>query len=343
MRRPANRAVLPVFLLCVIYLLVVAAGFIAPYDYALQTRDAVLSPPTKVHWIDSNGVFHFRPFVYRTIEDPERPNDLQEDKRVPYTIHFAALETQEDGSDFGRRLRLMGVDPPAHLFLLGTDELGRDVFSRLLYGGRISLLAGLFAASLSLGLATILGSIAGFYGSWIDMGIMRIAELFIALPWMYLLLALRSLLPLHMGPVRVFFIVVGLIGSLGWARPTRLVRGVALSLRERHYVLAARSFGASDAYLLRRHILPGIGWLLLTQAVLLVPHYVLAEVTLSFFGLGIGEPTPSWGSMLASLQQYRVLVSAWWMFSPGVAMVTVFLLYRALHDALQPDSVGAEL
>jgi len=163
------------------------------------------------------------------------------------------------------------------------------------------------------------------------------------LPWLYLLLALRALLPLHIDPVHVFFIVIALIGALGWARPTRLIRGMTLSLRERHYISAARSFGASDAYLIRRHILPAMSSLLFTQAALLIPQYVLAEVTLSFFGLGIGEPTPSWGSMLAALQQYRVLVSAWWLFAPGVLMAVVFYSYQALHDALRIDSSLAEL
>ena len=334
----------PIVCLVAIYALVFAAGFVAPYDYSQQNRDAILSSPTRVHWVDNQGAIHLRPFVYQRIDNSEERSEYQEDVTVRYPVRFFTQGAMDGvtGSVASHR-HLFGVGSPAHLFLLGTDDLGRDVFSRLLYGGRLSLLAGLFATMISLGIAIIFGSIAGFYGSWIDAGIMRLAELFLALPWLYLLLALRALLPLHTDPVRIFFIVIALIGTLGWARPTRLIRGMALSLRERHYVLAARSFGASDAYLIRRHILPGISGLLLTQSVLLIPQYVLAEVTLSFFGLGIGEPIPSWGSMLASLQQYRVLVSAWWMFSPGILMAMVFLCYRAIHDALRPDLSIAEL
>ena len=335
MRRPQKRLILPVVCLSTMYLVVLAAGFVAPYDYSQQNRDAILSPPTKIHFIDNNGTVHIRPFVYGTVENPKESSEYIEDLRTPYPVKFLIREPSEDVTGrFNERRRLFGVNPPARLFLLGTDDVGRDVFSRLLYGGRISLLAGLLASLLSLGLATIFGTAAGFYGSWVDAGIMRLAELFLALPWLYLLLALRALLPLHMDPISVFFVVTALIGILGWARPTRLIRGLALSLRERQYVWAARSFGASDIYLIRRHILPGIIGLLLTQAAVLIPQYVLAEVTLSFFGLGIGEPVPSWGSMLASLQEYRVLVSAWWMFSPGVLMAMVFFSYQTIHDAV---------
>ena len=342
--RLRKRILLPVVCLAVIHLVVLAAGFIGPYDFSQQNRDAILSPPTRVRWIDNHGTFHLRPFVYQGSERPEEPFEYQEDNTLRYPIRFFTVGSAgEMAGRSAKHRHLFGVDLPAHLFLLGTDDLGRDVFSRLLYGGRMSLLSGVLAASLSLSLATVLGSIAGFYGSWVDAIVMRVAELFLVLPWLYLLLALRALLPLHIDPIHVFFIVIALIGALGWARPARLIRGMALSLCDRHYVKAARSFGASDAYLIRRHILPAMSSLLLTQAALLIPQYILAEVTLSFFGLGIGEPIPSWGSMLASLQQYRVLVSAWWMFSPGVAMTIVFFSYRSIHDALRTDLSIVEL
>ena len=153
------------------------------------------------------------------------------------------------------RLHLFGT-MPRPLFLLGTDGFGRDQFSRLLHGGRVSLAAGLLAAALSLGAGWLLGALAGFYGRWADAAIMRAADVFLALPWLYLLFAVRAFLPLEMPPARAFLMIVAVIGLVGWARPARLVRGVVLSARERGYVLAARGFGASDAWLLRRHILP---------------------------------------------------------------------------------------
>jgi len=172
---------------------------------------------------------------------------------------------------------------------------------------------------------------------------MRLVELFLVLPWLYLLLAVRAFLPLHITPAQTFFLLIAVIGMIGWARPARLVRGVVLSAKSRKYVVASRGFGASDFYILRRHVLPYTYGILLTQAALLVPQYIVAEVTLSFFGLGLSEPTPSWGNLLANLQQYKVMVAYWWMFAPAFALVLVSLGYlsvaNAFHERLQSGSV----
>jgi peptide/nickel transport system permease protein len=164
---------------------------------------------------------------------------------------------------------------------------------------------------------------------------MRFSDLFLALPWLYLLFAVRAFMPLHIEPAQAFMLLIAVIGFIGWARPARLIRGIVLSAKERSYVLAARGFGASDLYVMRRHVLPETSGVLLTQAALLVPQYILAEVTLSFLGLGVGEPVPSWGNMLASLQKYYVLTSYSWMFAPGLALIPVFLLYYKLCSVLQ--------
>jgi peptide/nickel transport system permease protein len=154
-------------------------------------------------------------------------------------------------------------------------------------------------------------------------------------PWFYLLLAVRAALPLHISPLSAFILVVGVIGLLNWGQPARLVRGVVLSGRERNFVQAAQGFGADGFYLLKRHLLPMSFSVALTQMALLVPRFILAEVVLSFLGLGIGEPFPSWGNMVAAAQQYYVLSSYWWMILPALAPVPIFLAYHALADALQ--------
>ncbi len=164
---------------------------------------------------------------------------------------------------------------------------------------------------------------------------MRGGELFLALPWLYLLFAVRAALPLHVAEWQVFLLLVAVMGLIGWARPARLIRGVVLSAKERNFVLAARGFGASDAHVICRHVLPQTYVVVLTQMTLLIPQYILAEVTLSFLGLGVSEPIPSWGTLLASLQQYYVLSSFWWMFLPAILLIPVFLLYYAAADALQ--------
>src|SRR6202007_1625417 len=218
--------------------------------------------------------------------------------------------------------------------LLGSDAYGRDLFSRILYGGQVSLLAGFLGTALALLMGLAIGAAAGCFGGWRDEVLMRVAELFLALPWLYLLFALRAFLPLSVSPLQAFFLVIAVIGAVGWARPARLVRGVVLSAKERDFVRAARGFGATNGYLLRRHILPETSGVLLTQAAILVPQFVLAEMTLSFLGLGIPEPVPSWGNLLASLQHYNVLVSYWWMYLPAFAMVPFFLGYLGLANAL---------
>lgn len=314
---------------------VACAGFFAPYDPAEQDREHPYLPPVWIHVVDEGGHFHFRPFFYgyRVGEDAFAAS--REDATKPVALSFFAR---------GARYHLLGFLPcRVHLFgaesgrvyILGSDAYGRDQFSRILYGGQISLLAGLLGTGLTLLLGSAIGVTAGYYGGWRDGLLMRLAELFVALPWLYLLFALRAFLPLSVSPLEAFALVIVVLGTVGWARPARLVRGVVLSAKERDFVRAARGFGASDAYLLRRHILPATASVLLTQAAILVPQFVLAEMTLSFLGLGVPEPVPSWGNLLANLQQYSVLVSYWWMYLPALAIVPFFLGYQGLASALQ--------
>ena len=320
-------------LLVIVHAAILFAGFLAPYDYAEQHRDFSYAPPTALHFVDAGGVFHLRPFVYGIAPEGLEQGgtgDSHEDRNRMYPLHFFT------GG------RLFGVSPPGAVFLWGADGTGRDVFSRVLYGGRISLLTGCAAAFLSLALGLLWGTLAGFYGGWVDTLLMRGAELFLALPWLYLLLAVRAFLPLHITTMQAIFLLVAIIGMLGWVRPARIIRGVVLSARERGFVQAARGFGATGPYLIRRHILPLTGSVLLTQATVLIPQYILAEVTLSFLGLGVGEPVPSWGNMLAEARQYHALAAHPWMLSPGLATIPLLLGYLMLADALLEDDALLE-
>jgi peptide/nickel transport system permease protein len=318
--------------LAVLHLAALSAAFLAPYPPLEQNRSLPYAPPTRLHLVEAGGRFHFQPFVHPLVERGGAGEGYQEDPLQLCPVRFFVRAPDATGR---MTLRLFGVDGPGRIFLLGSDGFGRDQFSRLLHGAQISLFAGLLATLLSLGLGWVVGALAGFYGGGIDALLMRSAELFLALPWLYLLFAVRAALPLHVAPASAFLLLVLVIGLVDWARPARLVRGLVLSARERSYVLAARGFGASDLYLIRRHIAPQTSGLLLTQAALLVPQYILAEVTLSFLGLGVSEPAPSWGNMLAQLQRYHVLATYWWMWAPAFALVFVFLAYYALSEALQ--------
>ena len=324
--------------LVVLHCVVAGAGFFAPYNPVEQDRDHPYLPPMQVHLMDAQHHFHWRPFFYPLRLREGSFDQYQEDTAAAVPLRFFVR-----GADYPllgfvpSRLHLFGADG-ARVYLLGSDAYGRDQLSRILFGGQVSLLAGLFGAGVTLFLGALIGMAAGYYGGWRDDLLMRTTELFLALPWLYLLFALRAFLPLTVSPLEAFLLVVVVIGMVGWARPARLVRGVVLSVKERDFVRAARGFGASDSYIMRRHILPETASVLLTQAAILVPQFVLAEMTLSFLGLGMPEPTASWGNLLASLQQYSVLVSYWWMYLPALAIIPFFLGYLGLASALQQRS-----
>jgi peptide/nickel transport system permease protein len=321
-----------------LHVVVACAGFFAPYDPAEQNRENPYLPPARIHMVDSNGHFHLRPFFYGYQMREDSFERLREDTTKLFPLRFFMNGAPYHLLGFlPCRLHLFGVES-SRIYVLGSDAYGRDQFSRILYGGQISLLAGLLGAGLTLFLGASVGTAAGYFGGWRDSLLMRLAELFLALPWLYLLFALRAFLPLAVSPLEAFLLVIVVLGTVGWARPARLVRGVVLSAKERDFVRAARGFGATDAYLLRRHILPATSSVLLTQAVILVPQFVLAEMTLSFLGLGVPEPVPSWGNLLANLQQYSVLVSYWWMYLPALAIVPFFLGYLGLASALQEQA-----
>lgn len=325
-----------VILLAGFHSLILFAGFFAPYGSTTQDRQLPFDPPTHLHFFDAHGKFHARPFVYGFKDNPASFGTYEIDSTKVYPLRFFTRGAPyRIGGEFTSSVHLFGVDEPGRIFLLGSDAYGRDQLSRFLYGGQISLLAGLIAALLSVSLGMIVGGLAGFYGGWIDNVLMRGGELFLALPWLYLLFAVRAALPLHITETQVFLLLVAVMGLIGWARPARLIRGVVLSARERIFVIAARGFGASNLYLLRRHVLPQTFGVVLTQIALLIPQYVLAEVTLTFLGIGVGEPMPSWGSLLSSLQQYSVLTSYWWMFWPALLLIPLFLTYYSAADALQ--------
>jgi peptide/nickel transport system permease protein len=321
--------------LAVLHGIVICAGFFAPYDPVEQDRKSPYLPPMRLHLVDAQGHLHFRPFVYSLRLREGSFDQYEEDTTEPHPVTFFSR---------GAGYRLLGLLPcrihffgakHARIYLFGTDAYGRDQLSRFLFGGQVSLLAGLLGAGLTLLIGLGIGATAGYYGGWRDSLLMRLAELFLALPWLYLLFALRAFLPLAVSPLKAFFLVIAVIGTVGWARPARLVRGVVLGAKERDYVRAARGFGASPGHLLRRHILPETYSVLLTQAAILIPQYVLAEMALSFLGLGVPEPVPTWGNLLSSLQHYSVLVSYWWMYLPALLMVPFFLGYLGLASSLQ--------
>ncbi|MBI1746813.1 MAG: ABC transporter permease [Acidobacteria bacterium] len=334
--RNSREMVFSLGILTTFFFLALMADFFSPYAESEQYRDYFYAPPTRIHFIDREGKFHGWPFVYRIrLKDPGLAL-YEEDATERYFISFGLR---------GRPYRFLGLFSwdrhffgvkGAHLFLLGCDDLGRDLFSRLLFGSQVSLSIGVMATVLSLPIGLAIGSLAGYYGGrWVDVWLMRLTDLFLAMPGLYLVLALRSAFPRDMSSAKIYLMMVVILSFLGWSSLARPIRGIVLSLREREFILAAKGLGASDGRIIIVHILPNIATFALVQATLAIPMYLLAEVMLSYLGIGMQEPLASWGSMLAGAQNLSALSQHWWLLTPGVAIFLVVLGFNHLGDALQ--------
>ena len=314
-------------LFAMLHLVALFAGLLAPHGWEEQRRELSFAPPMRPRLVGEDGRLH-PPFVYAWKPSTDDPFAYELDRARPLPLRFWV-----PGARPGER-RLIGAEGGSW-HPLGTDRFGRDVFSRLLYGLRFSLATGLLAALLGVGLGTLAGSWAGFRGGRFDRALSFAADLCLALPWIYLLLGIRAFLPLRLPPGAVLGALVLLVGLLAWARPALLARAQAAGARERGFVDAARGLGASEPQIFRRHVLPhtlGPAWV---QLSLLAPQCLLAEVALSFLGLGAAEPRPSLGTALAALQELETWSSHGWLLWPAATLAAVVLSYHLLADALQ--------
>lgn len=357
--RKHRLAVISVWLLAVLYVFAAFADFIAPYgEDEGFLRGAVtrsFAPPTPVHFVDPATGRLTRPFVYDVTSQMNLDSlewEFKEDPSRKYPVHFmvhgaaytpfplsivpvtwrAAL-----GINFKTDLHLFGVERPATLFVWGADKLARDVFSRILFGARITLTVGVFAALFALALGLTLGATAGYYGGFIDDFIMRVVEVLATIPSLFLLLALRALFPLDAKSTTVFFAVVLILGFIRWGPVARIVRGQVLSLREEDYVMAARGLGASDARIIFRHVLPSTASYAIVSFSLLIPGFILTESGLSFLGLGISDPNSSWGLMLANAQEggLQTFTTRPWTLLPGLFIFVAVLAFNFIGDGMR--------
>jgi peptide/nickel transport system permease protein len=341
--RKSPVALIGAALLFVLYFAAVFADFLAPYPMGQQDLNFGYHPPTPVHWL-AGGQF-VGPYVVAT-EVTDVGRNLYAPvgtRRYPLRFFVHGTEVHRLLWLFPTTLRLVGVDAPAHLYLFGSDKFGRDVLSRLLYGSRVSLTIGLLGIAISFSLGMLLGGLSGMLGGVFDLVTMRATELILAIPALYLILALRAAFPMNMPSDQMYVIIVLILAFIGWAVVGRVVRGMVLSIREFEYVNAARALGAGTLRILWRHILPNTVSFLIVAATISVPGYILGEVTLSFLGIGIQEPQASWGNMLTDAQSIRVLKSFPWMLIPGFFIFVTVLAYNflgdGLADALNPRKV----
>lgn len=343
-------------ILILMYLMAGFAGFIAPYGINEYRRSPVgaFVPPTQVHWIDPETGRLTRPFIYDVTAERDaltRQRVYVEDTSQKFPIQFFVRRPDHPYKLFGlweSDLRLFGVEEPARIFLWGTNNLGKDVFSRVLYGGQVSLTIGILAVWVSLTLGLVLGSLAGFYGGLVDDLIMRLVEVFAAIPDLFLLIVLATLLKdprnplaqafgLRMDSAQTFLMVVIVLGFVGWGGLARVIRGLILSIREMDYAQAAKALGASESRIMFRHLLPATASYVIVSLTLAIPGFILAETGLSFIGLGPSEvDTASWGILLRDATARGISIQfVPWLLIPGIPIFLAVLCWNLLGDGLR--------
>ncbi len=351
-------------LLLVFYLAVIGADFVAPYDpYASQPNGSLL-PPTQIYWRSSAGQL-LGPHVYPTTQGPtnlktgdrklmvdrQKPSPLRLFVQGP-TYHLFGLslplppkfEEKEIFSGIPCNWHLFGTTGSGKFNLLGTDEQARDQFSRLLYGGRISLSIGVVGILITFPLGMLVGGISGYFGGWVDSVLMRLVEVLMTIPSIYLLVALAAVLPPGLSSTERFLLIVVITSFIEWAGLARVIRGQVLSIKEREFVQAARSMGGKSLYIITRHVLPQTASYLIISATLSIPGFIVAESVLSLIGLGIQQPDPSWGNMLSLATNASILVlQPWLIWPPALLIILTVLAFNllgdGLRDALDPRSL----
>ena len=332
-------------LLVVLYALALVAPFVAPYPQEEMDRGRFFHPPQPLHWLDARGRLHLVPFVHPATLVDAGNLAYREDRSVVQPLRLFARGAPYRLFGFLPADRhLFGVDPPGRVYLLGADSFGRDVLSRLLYGAQISLTVGLVGIAISFTIGLLLGGISGYFGGWVDAVIMRGTELLLTIPGLYLIVALRTMFPSNLPSQQVYLGIVAILAFIGWAGLARVIRGIVLSIRGREFVTAAEALGMSRLRIIARHILPNTLSFVIVAATIAVPGYILGEVFLSFLGVGVQEPSASWGNMLNQARSLRVLSSfPWMLFAPGVAIFVTVMAFNffgdGLRDALDPRKV----
>jgi len=318
------------------YLAAIFAPFFSPYPYDEEDMDYLWAPPTRIHFFDFQRKIFFKPFIYayKYKIDEYYQRHYYEDKSEIYPVKFFVR---------GFKYKILGIfECDIHLFgadkkiyILGADNKGRDLFTRILYGARISLSIGVIASLISFSIGLIVGGISGYFGGRLDNIIMRIVEMFMMIPSFYLLLALRASFPPNLSSTQIYFLIVIILSFIGWAQIARIIRGMALSLKERDYVYAAKALGVSDFKIIISHILPHTLSYALVAIVLSIPGYILAEAGLSLLGLGIQEPEASWGNLLSSALGIVKIRIYPWMMIPAIFILLTTVSFNLIGEALR--------
>lgn len=347
---------LATIVLIVFYVVVIFADFFAPYNPYTSQMNGSLLPPTRIHWQTSAGNWT-APFVYPTTQGQTElatgDRKLIVDTQNPSPIRFLVQGSSYNFLEIKlplppkfqevtifpgipSKLHLFGTKGLAPINLLGTDEQGRDELSRLIFGGRISLFIGLVGVLISFPLGMLIGGISGYFGGGIDAVTMRLVEVLMTIPGIYLLISLAAVIPPGLSSAQTFLLIVLITSLISWSGLARVIRGQVLSLKEQEFVQAAKAMGAKPFYIIWRHILPQTATYIIISATLAIPSFIITESVLSLIGLGIQQPDPSWGNLLSLATNASILVlQPWLIWPPALLIILTVLAFNILGDGLR--------
>ncbi|RUW59646.1 ABC transporter permease [Mesorhizobium sp. M7A.F.Ca.US.008.03.1.1] len=323
--------------LVVLYFGILICEFLAPYNLHTRNMDYIYSPPQQVH-LFHNGQF-VGPFVYgrqMTLDmETLKRNYIDNQDDVQRLRFFCKADSYRFWGLIEGDRHFVCAAETGQLFLAGTDRLGRDVLSRMIYGARISLTIGLVGISFSFLLGIVIGGLAGYHGGIFDLIVQRIIEVLQSIPSIPLWLALAAIMPITWSPILIYFGITIILGVLDWTGLARAVRSKLLALREEDYVLAAQLMGAGSSRIIRRHLIPGFMSHLIATATLSIPGMILGETALSFLGLGLRAPITSWGILLTEARSVSVIAFYPWLLLPMLPVILVIMAFNFLGDGLR--------
>ncbi|MBN1429189.1 MAG: ABC transporter permease [Anaerolineae bacterium] len=329
-------------IIIIAYAIAIFAEFVAPVASSTYSKDYVNAPPQWPHFFQPD-----KPILYvNALKFETDPNSfkktwtIDEETEIPLGF-FVKGDPYKLWGLIPSDIHLIGTqDPQAPFYMMGSDALGRDVFSRIVYGSRVSLTVCLVGTTLSLFLGMILGGLAGFMGGWVDNVIQRLSEILTTIPTLPLWLALAAVVPLDWSPLRVYFMITLILALIQWVWLARVVRGKLMALREEDFITAAILDGVGQGRLIGRHMIPSMLSHIIASFTLNIPGMILAETALSFLGVGLRPPVVSWGVMLQETQRVGAIANYPWMMFPGLAVfimvVTLNFLGDGLRDAADP-------
>jgi peptide/nickel transport system permease protein len=335
--RKHKLAVIGSIVVLFMYSIAILHGFLAPYEKLMRSEYMYMAPQ-KLLFNDGNG-FSLRPYVHgiTATSDPKTFTRMfVSDETVRYPVElFVQGDEYSFLGLFQTKIHLFGVQKPGYIFLMGTDDLGRDLFSRILYGSAISLSIGLMGVLASFLLGISLGGISGYYGGVVDTIIQRVIEFLISIPTIPLWMALSAAVPASWTAIQVYFAITIILSLRGWCGLARIVRSKMLEVSQYDFVMAAKLAGASDARIISRHLIPSFMSFLIVDMTLAIPSMILGETSLSFLGLGLRPPVVSWGVLLQAATNIRTVATYPWIMYPGIFLILTVLAFNFMGDGLR--------